>query len=209
MGRSGLPPFHASILFAFFGSLPVFDNSIRQRRKPQRQATPFPQSTPPPSGRFSTSYHRFPKEGSIIGGKALPSRGPQSCDKAMGTAALSDARSVLSIAISHNMDNVAAISQDDLNRYMGLTYVSGTTGPARDQSGSKTMEVDQNNNTITYTYTCGGVALTGTINVATQSVTWQVSGIGQNADQTNDPNNTRYRAFCEGLKVQNGDLTCA
>ena len=119
-------------------------------------------------------------------------------------AALSDARSVLSIAISHNMDNITSIGQADLAKYMGLTKGSGgnPASPTMDASESKRMVVDDTTGNITYQYRRGGVTLIGTINVGSQQITWQYNGLSSQSDAN------RITALREGLKLaQDGDLT--
>ena len=101
----------------------------------------------------------------------------------------------MSIAISHNMDNVEAIKQADLQKYMGLD------ADGLDASGSKFMKVDDtanNGSKICYQYQRGGVILQAAIDVDKQQVKWTVSGSGI----TDTDTDKRYVAICEGLKLQ-------
>ena len=103
----------------------------------------------------------------------------------MGTAALSDAKSMMSIAIAHNMDNVEGIKQTDLKDYFGLD------DQGYDASKSKFMVITTNGKAGHYDYKRGGITLHAELDYETQKIKW-------NTDCTND---TRVKALADGLKI--------
>ena len=117
----------------------------------------------------------------------------------MGTTALADAKSALSLTIAHNMDNVQAITNKELWQYMGLDSATG-----KDASGSKFMTLQANTTSptaaptaagtgsyIIYQYTRGGVILECAIDLTNQTMTWN----------TNNNDAKRVKALADGLKI--------
>ena len=113
----------------------------------------------------------------------------------MGTTALADAKSCLSLAIAHNMDSVEPLTTEILAGYMGMPKkVAGTGGGADsflDSSGSKAISYNSTNNTITYYYQRGDVKLKGEIDLTTQQMKW--------TSTLSDLK--RAKALAQGLKI--------
>lgn len=112
-------------------------------------------------------------------------------DKAMGTAAATDAKAILSLAIAFNMDHTTAMTQADLNTMLGQVAAGNS-----DASGSKSATLA--GNTINYTYQRGGVQLVGSIDLTDQKVTWRIGSGTLDA--------RRKKSIAEGLKIDVASL---
>lgn len=112
-------------------------------------------------------------------------------DKAMGTTALSDAKTILTMAVAFNLESTEPMEQDDLNQIMGFVP------PNTDGSGSKSATL-VDSNTILYTYTRGGVELRGRIDIPLQHTSWSLSG---------GVSDRRREAIAEGLKIDIASLS--
>ena len=116
----------------------------------------------------------------------------------MGTTALADAKSALSLSIAHNMDSVEPLTSTILATYMGMpTAVAGGTDTYQDASGSKTISYNPTTNEITYYYRRGDVVLQGIINLTTQQMIWN----------STLANKDRAKALAQGLKVTPNNTT--
>ena len=109
----------------------------------------------------------------------------------MGTTALADAKSALSLAIAHNMDSVTPLDSAQLATYMGMPKANAASDTFFDSSGSTSISYDQATNKITYHYQRGDVKLKGEIDLTTQQMEWTTSLT--NAD--------RVKALAQGLKI--------
>lgn len=115
-------------------------------------------------------------------------------DKAMGTAAATDAKAILSLAIAFNMDHTTAMTQADLNTMLGQVAAGNS-----DASGSKSATLSPANpNIINYTYQRGGVQLLGSIDLTDQKVTWRIGSGTLDA--------RRKKSIAEGLKIDVASL---
>lgn len=126
-------------------------------------------------------------------------------DKAMGTTARMDSRSLVAALAADRTYNLVAggtaLTQTKLNTYLGLTS-SGT-----DPTGAKTILLgrhdpklgysDQDPNFVTYSYQRGGVKVIAIIDLTSNVTLWHVSGM-------DDPR--RIGALCDGLKITTADL---
>lgn len=109
----------------------------------------------------------------------------------MGTAAATDAKAILSLAIAFNMDHTTAMTQADLNTMLGQVAAGNS-----DASGSKSATLA--GNTINYTYQRGGVQLVGSIDLTDQKVTWRIGSGTLDA--------RRKKSIAEGLKIDVASL---
>ena len=113
----------------------------------------------------------------------------------MGTTAVADAKSALSLSIAHNMDSTDQLTTQILAGYLGMP--KALTNAYADASGSKAVSYDQTTNTITYYYIRGDVKLKGEINLTTQENTWS----------TTLTDAKRFNALAQGLKVAGAGST--
>ena len=112
-------------------------------------------------------------------------------DKAMGTTALADCKSIVSMYTAYNMDSTTPLTLTKLAEMVGMpTAIGGGTTAYSDASGSKALSAFSANG-VTYTYRRGDAVLRCVITFADQKMIW---------DSTlNNP--ARQDALAQGLKI--------
>lgn len=126
-------------------------------------------------------------------------------DKAMGTTARMDCRSLLSALAADRAYKLAAgdtrLTQPEVNTALGLDD-NGV-----DASGSKTvlvgrhdpkLGVDLDPSFVTYIYQRNDTTLTAIIDLNSNAVLWHVAGV---------TDSRRINALCDGLKIGAGDIS--
>ena len=116
-------------------------------------------------------------------------------DKAMGTTALADVKSIQSMAIAYNMDNITPLNLGSLAPLVGMTAKKttgwGTTDAAYDASGSKAIQYNTTTNQVTYYYRRGDAQLKCVLSLNTQEQVWD----------TTVTDAKRQDALAQGLKI--------